>query len=63
MPEKSIFFSETETENSALSREELLKEISRATALPASPLSKLLEIRYLMRHYFIVAKDEELSSE
>ncbi len=58
--DKSMWLSERENETTTLTRDELIKEINRVTLLPSSELSKLLEIRYLMKHYFKIAPNEEL---
>ncbi len=59
-PDKKIWFSERETEATTLTREQLLNEIRRVTDLDAPVKQKILEIRYLIKHYFIIGENEEL---
>ncbi len=59
---KKIWFSEREVADTELTREELVNEIKRVTELNATPLDKILEIRYLVKHYFVVPETEEINS-
>jgi hypothetical protein len=58
---KKGLFSETETEDTKLTRPELVDEIRKVTNIEGlSDLDKLLEIKYLIKHYFVIDMHEEL---
>jgi len=57
---KIVLLSENETENTRLTRRELVDEIRRVTNLNIDDASKILEIMYLTKHYFAFEEDEPL---
>ena len=59
-PDKETWFSERETETTTLTREQLIDEIGKVTNLDAPVLSKIFEIKYLLRHYFKIDPHEIL---
>ncbi len=60
---KMVWFSERETETTTLTREQLVDEIRRVTNLDAPVLDKILEIKYLIKHYFAIDPNEPLLDE
>ena len=57
---KKVLLSETETEDTKLTRSELVNDIRRVTNLNINDVSKILEIIYLTKHYFSFGEDEQL---
>ena len=51
-PDKKIWFSEREDKVTWVTREQLVDEIRRVTNLDAPVKQKILEVDYLIRHYF-----------